>query len=82
MSRHIITGCAGFVGSHLAKRLIESGRVDLNLKSKNGSTPLMLAIKKQGTQIAKMLIENGGKGSNIPSKLAGEIFEFLANKDD
>ena len=25
MSRHIITGCAGFVGSHLAKRLIESG---------------------------------------------------------
>ena len=25
MVRHIITGCAGFVGSHLAKRLVENG---------------------------------------------------------
>lgn len=28
-----------------------------------------------------IIIENGGKGSNIPSKLAGKIFEFLANQD-
>ena len=28
-----------------------------------------------------IIIENGGKGSNIPSKLAGKIFEFLVNQD-
>ena len=28
-----------------------------------------------------IIIENGGKGSNIPSKLAGEIFEFLVSQD-
>ena len=28
-----------------------------------------------------IIIENGGKGSNIPSKLAGKIFEFLVSQD-
>ena len=28
-----------------------------------------------------IIIENGGKGSNIPSKLAGKIFEFLISQD-
>jgi len=38
--------------------------------------------KKNKRYTITIIIENGGKGSNIPSKLAGEIFEFLANKDD
>ena len=28
-----------------------------------------------------IIIENGGKGSNIPAKIAKKIFEFLINND-
>ena len=28
-----------------------------------------------------IIIENGGKGSNIPTQMAREIFEFIINND-
>ena len=37
--------------------------------------------KKNKKYSITIIIENGGKGSNIPSKLAGKIFEYLAGQD-
>lgn len=47
-----------------SKLLVESKKIDLDVSTKQGVTPLMIACKKGYFDLVKLLIENGAKVNN------------------
>jgi ankyrin repeat protein len=58
--------------------LIEEG-VDLNIRDKNGDTPLMIAVRKNDTQMTNFLLSKGA--STIPMNNSGEHALGIAQKN-
>jgi ankyrin repeat protein len=58
--------------------LIEEG-ADLNIRDKNGDTPLMIAVRKNDTQMTNFLLSKGA--STIPMNNAGEHALGIAQKN-
>ena len=56
--RILITGAGGFIGSHLAERLLEQG-AEINAKDKNGNTPLHIASLMDRPANCQLLLQKG-----------------------